>query len=383
MADSPPASESSGVGEAPWPVLPRPSAPQPSEPQLSGPGSDEATRETGGVAVLVRVAILVVGIGVVTVAGIAIGRAVAPSHPHAATTAASPSSTPLPPPPPPPRVVHKVTYRWGPLTVQQYGELPVGPPNAAAAVVGRKLAVVGGDGTGLVLAGRFGGKLVPVARLSRPRASAQVFALGGNLYVLGGEQGNRPADDVLRIDLATGHGRTVARFVEPLAEAGVVTRGKAAYLAGGWTGEKYATAILKFTPPSTVSLVARLPEGTRAPAVALLGRKLYVAGGRTEQGLSNKAYVIDLVSGKITTLPPLPHPVAGAVLVSSGGRLYLLGGTGPGGKPSAAVVRIDPTGGRPRAAGRMPKPLAGGAAASAGPRTLVIDPRSGAVYRIG
>jgi hypothetical protein len=287
------------------------------------------------------------------------------------------------PPPPSPRVVHRVTYKWGPLTVQAYGKLPVGPPNPAVAVVGRKLAVVGGNGTGLVLAGPLGGKLVPVAMLSRPRASAQAFVLGGNLYVLGGEQGDKPADDLLRIDLANGHGRTVARFVEPLAEAGVVTRGNAAYLAGGWTGEKYATAILRFTPPSKVSLVARLPEGTRAPAVALQGSRLYVAGGRTEQGLSNKAYAIDLASGKVTTLPRLPHAVEGALLVSSGGKLYLLGGTGPGGKPSAAVVRIDPAGGRIGAAGRMPKPLAGAAAAPAGRRALVVDPRSGAVYRIG
>jgi hypothetical protein len=327
---------------------------------------------------------LLVLIGAVTAAGIVIGRAVAPSHPNAKTTAGQPaaSSTPVLPPPSP-RVVHRATYEWGPLTVEAYGKLPVGPPNPAAAVVGRKLAVVGGDGTGLVLAGPLGGKLVPVARLSRPRASAQAFVLGGNLYVLGGEQGGKPADDVLRIDLATGHGRTVAKFVEPLAEAGVATRGSSAYLVGGWTGEKYATAILKFTPPSSVSLVARLPEGTRAPAVVLQGPKLYVAGGRTEQGLSNTAYAIDLASGTVTTLPSLPHAVKGALLVSSGGKLYLLGGTGPGGKPSAAVVRIDPAGGRLSAAGRMPEPLAGAAAAPAGRRTLVVDPLSGAVYRIG
>ena len=121
--------------------------------------------------------------------------------------------------------------------MQPYGKLPAGPPDAAAAVVGRTLAVVGGTGTGLVLAGPLGGKLVPVARLSRPRANAQAFALNGNLYVLGGEQGGKPGDDLLRIDLANGHGRTVSKFVEPLAEAGVATRGKAVYLVGGWTGE--------------------------------------------------------------------------------------------------------------------------------------------------
>jgi len=390
MADSRPASESSGVGEAPWPVLPQPpdaTSATPTEGDAENGDAENGDAESGDAengggsrSTLFRVLALVGLVAVVTVAGIAIGRSVAPSHPNVATTAPqTTSSTPAPPPPP---VVHKVTYRWGPLTVQPYGKLPVGPPNPAATVVGRRLAVVGGTGSGLILAGRLGSRLVPVARLSRPRASAQAFALGGSLYVLGGEQGGKPADDVLRIDLVTGHGRTVSRFVEPLAEAGVVTRGGSAYLVGGWTGDKYATAILKFTPPGSESLVARLPDGTRSPAVALLGHTLYVAGGRTEQGLSDKAYAVDFGSGTVTALPALPHPVAGALLVASGGGLYLLGGTGKGGKPSAAVVRIDPATGKSRTVGRMPKALAGGAAATAGTRTVVVDPSSGAVYRV-
>jgi hypothetical protein len=379
MADSRPASESSGVGEAPWPVLPQPSDATSAPPPDEDAGNGDAGNGRGGHGrTLYRVLALVGLVAVVTVAGITIGRAVAPSHPTAATTT-PPTTSPVPPPPP---AAHRVTYRWGPLTVQPYGKLPVGPPNPAAAVVGPRLAVVGGTGTGLILAGRLGGKLVPVARLSRPRASAQAFAVGGSLYVLGGEQRGKPADDVLRIDLDTGHGRTVSRFVEPLAEAGVATRGGSAYLVGGWTGAKYATAILKFTPPGSESLVARLPDGTRSPAVALLGHTLYVAGGRTEHGLSDKAYAVDLGSGAVTALPALPHPIAGALLVASGGGLYLLGGTGKGDEPSAAVVRIDPATGKSTSAGRMPKALAGGAAASAGTRTVVVDPSSGAVYRI-
>ena len=72
----------------------------------------------------------------------------------------------------------------------------------------------------------------------------------------------------------------------------------------------------------------------------------------------------------------------GALLVSSGTGLYLLGGTGPGGKPSTAVVRIDPATGKPTPAGRMPKALVGAAAVPDGARTLVVDPSSGAVYQI-
>jgi hypothetical protein len=371
MADTKPASEASGVGEAPWPVLSRPDSTPPEHP-VEGGG--------WGRSGVLRVAALVGLLALVTAVGIAIGRAVQPTHHTVVTTVAATTPRAVRPRP----VVHKVTLKWGPLTVRPYGKMPTGPPNAVAAVVGPTLAVVGGTGSGLVLAGPIGGKLVPVAFLSRPRASAQAFAAGGKLYVLGGEQGGKSSNSLVRIDLHTRKGRTVSTFVEPLAEAGVATRGAAVYLAGGWTGTKYATAILRLTPPhAQSSLVARLPQGVRSPAVALLGHKLYVAGGLTEHGLSNKVYVVDLDSGAVVTLGTLPRPVSGALLVPSGGRLYLLGGTGPGGKGSAAVVRIDPAGRHPAAVGRMPKPLTGAAAVPSAKGTLVVDPRAGAVYRVG
>jgi hypothetical protein len=326
------------------------------------------------------VAALVGLLALVTAVGIAIGRAVQPAHHTVVTTVAATTPRAVRPRP----VVHKVTLKWGPLTVRPYGTMPAGPPYVAATLVGPRLAVVGGTGSGLVLAGPIGGKLVPVAFLSRPRASAQAFAAGGKLYVLGGEQGGKSSDSIVRIDLRTRKGRTVSTFVEPLAEAGVATRGKTVYLAGGWTGTEYATAILRLTPPrAESSLVTRLPQGVRSAAVALLGRKLYLAGGLTEHGLSNKVYAVDLDSGTVVTLGKLPHPVSGALLVPSGGSLYLLGGTGLGGKASTAVVRINPAAGHPAVVGRMPKPLTGAAAVPSAKGTLVVDPRAGAVYRVG
>src|SRR5262249_8344798 len=134
--------------------------------------------------------------------------------------------------------------------------------------------------------------------------------------------------------------------------------------------------------PSHVSLLTRLPEGVRTPAVARLGHTLYVAGGRTETGPSDHVYAVDLVSGEITRPARLPRPAQGALLVASGAGLHLLGGTGKSGKPSTAVVRIDPATGKPTPAGRMSKALVGATVVPAAPRTLVVDPSAGAVYRI-
>ena len=255
-----------------------------------------------------------------------------------------------------------------------------------AAFVGPTLAVVGGTGT-RAPARRAARRQAScaVARLSRPRASAQAFELGGKLYVLGGEQAGKPADDILRIDLGTGHGKH-RREVRRAARRGGGRDEREDDLPGRRLdgrevrdrGAEVHAARDDHAP------FARLPEGLRVPAVAAPPRPhtLYVAGGRTASGPSARVYAVDLTSGVVTPLAELPSPVQGAVLVPSGTGLYLLGGTGPGGKPSRAVVRIDPATGKPTPAGRLPKALVGAAAVPAGSQTLVVDPSAGAIYRI-
>jgi hypothetical protein len=332
-----------------------------------------------------RVAILLGLLAAVTVAGVAIGRALEPSSPARAVTttvATTPAGTTVANrPPPPPHAVSPAPIHWGPLTVTRAGSLPAAPAaGIGAALVGPTLVVIAGT---RALAGPVGGRLVPVAKLPSARNSAAVFTIGGTLYVLGGEQGSTPSADLLRVDLASGAVKRIATFEEPLAESGVGTGAGTVVLAGGWTGTQYGTAVLRLTPPSSVQLVARLPEGVRAPAVARLRNTLYVAGGRTPGGLSNAVYAVDLSSGAVTTLGKLPQAVQGAMLVSSGTKLYLLGGRTANGMPSTAVVRIDPATGQPAKDGSTTVPLAGAAAVSDGSRTVVVDPQAGAVYRIG
>ena len=134
-------------------------------------------------------------------------------------------------------------------------------------------------------------------------------------------------------------------------------------LVGGWTGEQYATAVLRFTLPDTADVVARLPEATRDPAVTVRGDTLYVAGGRTESGLSNAVYAVDLGAGTVSVVGRLPHAVSGGALVPAGGKLYLLGGKDAAG-PVRTIVRIDPATGTIETAGTMPRPLAGAAGRS-------------------
>ncbi len=361
-----------GEPAAPWPAVAQASSTR--LPELP----DERPERSGGSKVF-RVLALIGLLAAVTAAGVAIGRSFAPS---AKETATPPSTTPATTVPPPPHV-HLVQLHWGPLRATPYGKFPRGGSQAAAAVVGPTLVVVGGTGSARVLGGPVGGKLVVIGALSTPLAAMQAFPSGGYLYLLGGENGTKTTDQLFRIDLAAGRARPAGTFEEPLAEAGVAPRAGSAYLVGGWTGSEYATAVLKFTPPSTTTLLARLPDGTRSPAVALLGHTLYVAGGRTQQGLTANVYAIDIQSGSVTTLGQLPQAVEQAVLVPSGTSLYLLGGKTANGDPSTAVVRINPATGTPTQVGHMAKVLVGASAVTAGAKALVIDPPSGTVYRVG
>ncbi len=361
------------ASEAPWPAV---------SSTTSGRGTvpERSRRMLGGGSRRFRVVLLIGLLAAITAAGIVIGRSFAPS----ATVATAPpvSTTPAVTVPPPPPPVHTVHLAWGPLRATPFGTLPPGGSQAAAAVVGPTLAVVGGVGSARVLGGPVGGKLVVIGALTTPLAAMQAFPSGGYLYLLGGENGTKATDQLFRIDLAAGRARPDGRFEEPLAEAGVAPRAGSAYLIGGWTGSQLATAVLKFTPPATTVLVARLPDGTRSPAVALLGHTLYVAGGRTEHGLTRNVYAIDIQTGSVVSLGQLPVAVEQAVLVPSGTGLYLLGGKTANGKPSTTVIRIDPATGNPTAVGKTTVPLVGAAAVSAGPRSLVIDAPSGTVYAI-
>jgi hypothetical protein len=327
-----------------------------------------------------RVGLLVAALALVTAAGIVVGRAVQPAaSPPATTTSVASTTQPVVPPP----AAKPAPLRWGPLPVRVSGHLRVGGSLAGAALAGAKLVVAGGTGSAAVLAGRAGGSLLRSGTLPGPLSAPQVFAVGGTTYVLGGERGRTPTDELLRLDLAGHRVLSAGTFEEPLAEAGVATSGGSVYLVGGWTGEKYATAVLKFTPPDTTDLLTRLPVGVRAAAVVLLRHTLYVAGGRTVGGVSRQLFAVDIDTGAVTVLDPLPRPVEQAVLLVSGTRLFLLGGKAPSGVPVAAVISIDPATGRSRPAGQLPTPLVGAAAVPFGTRTIVVDPPAGRIYRVG
>jgi hypothetical protein len=337
----------------------------------SSPVSSSAARDFRRLA---RPAGFLALLALLVVAGVLVGRAVRDEGAEPSAAPATSTPTPAKPagPTPKPAPARPASERWGPLQAKPAGRLARPAVKAAAAIADGRLVVLGGSTGSAVQVGKPGGDLRQVASLPSPRASAAAFADGAAVYLIGGERGDeRPSDEVLRYDLASRAVTPAGTFIEPLAGAGYAQSGGAMYLVGGWTGEKLATAVLRFNLPDDATVVARLPEATRDPAVALLGGKLYVAGGRTASGLTDAVYEVDLAAGTVAVLGRLPQRVAGASLVVAGGELFLLGGVTSAG-PVAALVRIDPATGRIDSAGRMPRPLAGATSVRRGAATLVL-----------
>ena len=99
---------------------------------------------------------------------------------------------------------------------------------------------------------------------------------------------------------------------EPLSDLGAATIGHTVFLVGGYTGTTWATAIQRFVPGHTPTVVGRLPTGLRYAGVASLGDHIYIAGGATTAGTSSAILSFDPSRGLVrrigSFLIPSPTP---------------------------------------------------------------------------
>src|SRR5581483_7792723 len=137
-----------------------------------------------------------------------------------------------------------------------------------AAAIGGTAYVAGGyTGTKLataVLAFRGGAPTV-AARLPVGLRYAGVAALDGVLYVAGGVTPNGDSDAVYAFDPATRSVRRVGTLPDPVAHAPLIALGGALYLIGG----DHNADVLRLAPGGAVTVAGRLPSPlVNAAAVA-------------------------------------------------------------------------------------------------------------------
>jgi outer membrane protein assembly factor BamB len=180
------------------------------------------------------------------------------------------------------------------------GTLRVPVHDAAAAVCGRRVLVFGGGSQATIASvqavtlrarrSQGGGSLAATAVLAgsmpAPRSDAAAVSIGRTCYVVGGYTGARPDAPVL----ATTDGRTfttVARLPVPVRYPAVAALGGQIYVFGGQTvgGSRPGApvSVIQAVDPArrTAAVIGRLPEPLAGAAAVTVGGELFVAGGES------------------------------------------------------------------------------------------------------
>lgn len=180
-------------------------------------------------------------------------------------------------------------------------------------------------------------------------------ALGSGTLLMGGAKGDSVFDTVQSID-GNGTVTTVGKLPQPRTNAVAISDGDGAnaLVFGGWDGKNPTNDVLQTTDGSAFTTVATLLHPVRYPAVAMLGRSVWVVGGEYDKAIVATIQRVDLDSGLVTDVAPLPVPLSRASAFTLGGSLFVAGGRTPEGR-SNQIYRIDPITGAVTAAGSLPE----------------------------
>jgi outer membrane protein assembly factor BamB len=233
------------------------------------------------------------------------------------------------------------------------GNLAFPTHDAASATVGATGLVFGG---GSVAPGSTAQGLSPsgnttvLSPLPRPRADATAVVIGPTAYIVGGYEGSQLDPEVL----ATHDGHSywpVARLPVPVRYPAVATAGGVIYVFGGETATGAPVAYIQAVNPAnrTAKVVGELPFALSGASAGNLGGVIYVAGGMAKSPTpastlspTSEVFAFDPADHSALRAGPLPVAVAYAGSAVEGGRLYLVGGEGPGGAQTGDVQFVMP-----------------------------------------
>ncbi len=212
------------------------------------------------------------------------------------------------------------------------------------------------------------GTPAPAGALSTATHDAAAAVVGGRVLVFGGGALTTVAT-VQAYPLGTAGDRASATVVgqlpQPRSDATAVTVGATAYVVGGYDGTRADSQVLATTNGSTFRTVGTLSVPVRYPAVAALGRMIYVFGGErvgTVAGAVDDIQRIDTQTGQISVIGHLPQAVSGASAVPLQGVVYVAGGT-TGASDVATIYAFDARTAHALVAGKLMAPVANAAIA--------------------
>lgn len=230
-----------------------------------------------------------------------------------------------------------------------------------------------------------GGRWRREPRMPRRRDEPKGIRRGEEIWIIGGAV---PADDgvgslrsVLSFDPATGRYSSMPSLPEPLDHVAAGAYRGDVLVAGGYSATHAGARAWRYSARrGEWTRAPSLPRASAAPGSAMLGSRLYVAGGTPVSSFAPdilerrpladlEAY--DFRTGRWTALAPMLTPRHHVALVALDGMLYAIGGRSQGDFSSPAVERYDPRTDRWTRMRAMPQGVGGPAVTAAGGRILV------------
>jgi hypothetical protein len=185
---------------------------------------------------------------------------------------------------------------------------------------------VAADAVGQISVARF-----PDMTTSRLRSAACYH--DGYIYVCGGQKGSNLASvmrKVERFDLNRQVWESVQNLPIPLAGAVAVSVSDRIYVIGGYTypeADQLSASVFELNPSTGAWTDRRdMPTARKECAVAVLGGRIIVAGGRTSEGVTNIVEEYDPTTDLWSQLTPMTVARAKAKAVVLGGIVFLVGG---------------------------------------------------------
>jgi hypothetical protein len=265
--------------------------------------------------------------------------------------------------------------RTGSGAVHQVGALSAPMHDAAVAVIGQRAVVFGGGSPATVatvqaftLHGRHSRSQDTTATaagsMPAPRSDAVAATVGPTTYLVGGYDGARPDAAVL----ATTDGRTFAKVAAlpvPVRYPAVAALGGKLFVFGGQaiTGPHAGAPVdaIQAVDPArrTADVIGHLPEPLAGAAAVTVGGELFVAGGESSAAVPQA-------------------PGVGTTQLGAGGK-SAVAGAGAASSPASTVSAIwafDPAAGRLLPAGRLQVPVSHAAVTVAGGAAWIVGGES-------
>ena len=233
-----------------------------------------------------------------------------------------------------------------------HGNLLQPTHDAAVAELGGHVLVIGGGSATPARSIQIerGGTTISGGSLPSARADSSAVTIGRTAYLVGGYDGSAMNAEVV----ATTDGRRyrpVAALRVPVRYPALAVLGSRIYVFGGLGANGHPSSAVQLVDPTarTASVVGRLPVPVSGAAAGVLGNTIYLAGGRTPRGATEAIWAFQPHGALFLRAGSLRVATANAGAAVSGGRLWIVGGEGSGGRPTANVQMVVPNQGFGRA----------------------------------